>query len=104
MSMLHDEVIEAIDRIKKVLSDYAPAVDNQNAKRLIRKETAFIEQRLPFISEKCAGLRTWADELYSPRKWAKYGSVDKVKLFMYHDCASIESAVTRRDHDPSKSE
>jgi hypothetical protein len=79
---------------RTLLIEYTPGWDNKEAKRRITDETALVERRMPFVADKCASLRTRADALYSPRKWSKYGTIEKVKLSMLHDCTSIRAAAS----------
>jgi len=85
-----------IDNIEEAIKNNTPGWENTDA---IDKINSILNQLTDFrispANEKISSIREWVNILYSPRKSERYGGVDKVKLFIFHDCVSLRQIIQK---------
>jgi hypothetical protein len=87
------KVVAAAQRIQEIIQEAATGCPNEDAKREIRGLLNPVHWSVtdPYVLEKAGEIETWADVLFSTRKWEKHGGVETVRMYVSAACSNMAS-------------
>ena len=92
---------EAVRSIEETVRAYVPGTDGAATRRVVERLLDYIRTvasaaRPADLDDRLAELRGWAIILLSPRKWGRFGGLERVRLQVLQECEALRRLLDGR--------